>query len=261
MSWFKVARVQLRLAVLGELQYRVNLLVQLGQSMIALATGLLALGLVFQQVDRLNGWSAPQLLVVMGTHLLVGGLLQSWIQPNMARLIEDVRSGGLDLLLTRPQDAQLLVSLREFRLWQLVDVLLGGIVLTVALRRLGAEVGAGQTLAFALLVALGVAMLYSVWLMLSASAFWVIRGGDLLEVFSSFLQAGRWPVDLYPPWLRGTLTFILPMAFAVTLPAETLARQMEPRVLLLAAWLAVILAVLARGVWQAGLRRYAGASA
>ena len=61
--------------------------------------------------------------------------------------------------------------------------------------------------------------------------------------------------------LRGTLTFVLPMAFAVTLPAETLARHMEPRVLLLAAWLAVILAVLARGVWQAGLRRYAGASA
>jgi ABC-2 type transport system permease protein len=260
MSWFKVARVQLRLAVLGELQYRVNLLVQLGQSLIALATGLLALGLVFQQVDRLNGWSAPRLLVVMGTHLLVGGILQSWIQPNMARLIADLREGGLDLLLTRPQDAQLLVSLREFRLWQLVDVLLGGIVLTLALRRLGNEVGAGQALAFALLVTLGVAMLYAVWLMLSASAFWLIRGGDLLEVFSSFHQAGRWPVDLYPPWLRGSLTYVLPMAFAVTLPAETLTRPLEPRALVLAAWLALLLVALSRAVWRAGLRRYAGAS-
>lgn len=261
MSWLKVARVQLRLAILGELQYRFNLLVQLGQSMIALVTGLVALALVFQQVDRLNGWSAPELLTVMGTHLLVGGLLQTWIQPNMTRLIQDVREGGLDLLLTRPMDAQLLVSLREFRLWQLVDVLLGLLVLALALRRLGGELGLAQALAFALLVAMGTAMLYAIWLMLSASAFWVIRGGDLLEVFSSFHQAGRWPVDLYPGWLRGTLTFVLPMAFAVTVPAETLARHLEPRVLVLAAWLAVLLLALSRAVWRAGLRRYAGASA
>ena len=261
MSWLRVARVQLRLAVLGELQYRINLLVQVVQSLIALGTGLVALALVFQQVDRLNGWSAPELLTVMGTHLLVGGLLQSWIQPNMARLIQDVREGGLDLLLTRPMDAQLLVSLREFRLWQLVDLLLGLLVLALALRRLGGELGLAQALAFALLVAMGTAMLYAIWLMLSASAFWVIRGGDLLEVFSSFHQAGRWPVDLYPPWLRGTLTFVLPMAFAVTVPAETLARHLEPRVLVLAAWLTVLLLALSRAVWQAGLRRYAGASA
>jgi len=261
MSWLRVARVQLRLAVLGELQYRINLLVQVVQSLIALGTGLVALALVFQQVDRLNGWSAPELLTVMGTHLLVGGLLQSWIQPNMARLIQDVREGGLDLLLTRPMDAQLLVSLREFRLWQLVDLLLGLLVLALALRRLGGELGLAQALAFALLVAMGTAMLYAIWLMLSASAFWVIRGGDLLEVFSSFHQAGRWPVDLYPPWLRGTLTFVLPMAFAVTVPAETLARHLEPRVLVLAAWLTVLLLALSRAVWRAGLRRYAGASA
>ena len=61
--------------------------------------------------------------------------------------------------------------------------------------------------------------------------------------------------------MKSNATKFSALAFAVTLPAETLARHMEPRVLLLAAWLAVILAVLARVVWQAGLRRYAGASA
>lgn len=257
----RVARAQLRLALQAELQYRANFWVQLGQSLIALATGLVALGLVFQQVDRLNGWTAPQLLAVMGTQLCVGGLIQAWIQPNMARLIQEVRDGNLDQALTRPLDAQLLVSLREFRPWQLVDLLVGGTVLALALRAGGVGLDAGRLLGFLALLALGLVMLYCIWLMISASAFWVLRGGDLLELFSSLQQAGRWPVDLYPGWLRMGLSYLLPLAFAVTLPAETLMRRLEGRSLLLACWLACILIFLARAVWLAGLRRYAGASA
>lgn len=261
MSWPAVARAQLRLALQAELQYRANFWMQLGQSLIALATGLVALGLVFQQVERLNGWSATGLLAVMGTQLCVNGLLQAWIQPNMVRLIQEVRDGNLDQALTRPLDAQLLVSLREFRPWQLVDLVIGGTVLAVALRRLGQGLDAGRLMGFLVLLALGLVMLYCVWLMISASAFWVLRGGDLLELFGSLQQAGRWPVDLYPGWLRLGLSYLLPLAFAVTLPAETLTRRLDGRSLLLGCWLACILLLLTRAVWRAGLRRYAGASA
>ena len=43
----------------------------------------------------------------------MGGLIQTVIQPNMERLMEDVQQGTLDYVLTKPDDAQLLVSVRE----------------------------------------------------------------------------------------------------------------------------------------------------
>ena len=36
--------------------------------------------------------------------------------------MEDVQQGTLDYALTKPEDAQVLVSVREFRIWQSVDV-------------------------------------------------------------------------------------------------------------------------------------------
>ncbi len=47
----------IRVGMQNEMQYRVNFFVQLGQSLIALATGLIGLWLVFSHTTDLNGWS------------------------------------------------------------------------------------------------------------------------------------------------------------------------------------------------------------
>ena len=40
-------------------------------------------------------------------------------------LIEEVEEGTFDLVLTRPADAQLLLSISNFMVWRLADVVLG----------------------------------------------------------------------------------------------------------------------------------------
>jgi ABC-2 type transport system permease protein len=125
-----------RVGALNELQYRANFWLQLLQSVIALGTGLAVLGLVFSQTPALNGWSQPELLAVMGVHTLMGGLIGSLIQPNMARLRDDIREGTFDFVLTKPDDVQVLSSIREVRIWRLVDVLVGLVVLGFAITQL-----------------------------------------------------------------------------------------------------------------------------
>ena len=52
---------------------------------------------------------------MLGVQILMGGVIRTSIQPNMTRLIEDVHDGKLDYALTKPEDAQMLVSVREVR--------------------------------------------------------------------------------------------------------------------------------------------------
>lgn len=68
-------------------------------------------------------------------------MIHTFIQPNMERLIEDIREGKLDYPLTKPEDSQVLVSVREIRIWQAVDIVVGGVVLGVAIAQLGAASG------------------------------------------------------------------------------------------------------------------------
>ena len=261
MNTFKLAWTYLRIGAMNELQYRVNFFIQLLQSAIAVATGLIGLSLVFGQVDNLAGWSRPELLAVMGVHLLMGGVIRSAIQPNMERLMNDVLNGTLDFALTKPADAQTLVSVREFRFWQLTDVLVGLVILVIAVIQLQVKMQVLQIMAFIIALILGAVMLYCVWLMVTSIAFWVIRVDQIVNLFEGLYAAGRWPVSIYPDWLRTGMTFLVPVAFAVTMPAEAITNRLTSGTMLFAVGLTLLFMLLSRGVWLLGLRSYSGASA
>jgi ABC-2 type transport system permease protein len=250
-----------RIGALNELQYRANFWLQLLQALIALGTGLAVLALVFSQTTALNGWSQPELLAVMGVHMAMGGLIGSIIQPNMERLRTDIREGTFDFVLTKPDDVQVLSSVREVRIWQLVDVLVGAGVVGYAISRLETSIGVLDAIAFAIALVLGGLMIYSFWLVLTTIAFWIVRIDEIHELFEGVYQSGRWPVTLYPGWLRISLTFLVPIAFAVTVPAQALTGRLTPGMLALAAVFAVLLLAGTRWFWRVGLTHYSGASA
>jgi ABC-2 type transport system permease protein len=261
MNAVKVSWLFFKLGVLNELQYRVNFFVSLLQSAIALTTGLVVLALVYSHTEELNGWSQSELLCVLGVQILMGGLIKTYIQPNMTRLIEDVRDGKLDFALTKPEDAQVLVSVREVRIWQVVDVVSGLIVLGVGLSRITSDVGPADAAAFAVALGFGAVLIYCFWLVVATVAFWVVNMWHAVELFDGVFQTGRWPIGIYPGWLRYSVTFLVPIAFAVTVPAEALTSRLDWQTLLLAAVFSAALFAGTRWFWRFGLSRYSGASA
>jgi ABC-2 type transport system permease protein len=261
MTYLRLLWVHLRLGVMNELQYRTNLIIQLVQSTVGLATALLGLGIVFSKTDSLAGWRPAELLAIVGVYTLVSGLTQLVVRPSLARFMEDVRLGTLDFMMTKPVDAQVLVSMRQIEVWKLVDVVVGLVVLAVAIAQLGASVGLAEAVAFLVALLAGVTIIYSFLLILATCAFWFVRLDNILNIFQSMYEAGRWPIGIYPPWLRTVLTFLVPIGFAITVPTEGLVGRLTSPNLLGAIALAVALPLVARAFWRIGVRHYSGASA
>ena len=261
MKVLKLVWSYLRIGIANEMQYRANFFIQLLQSMVALATGLIGLALVFNYTTELGGWSQPELLAVMGVFILMGGIIQSAIQPNMQRLMNEIQDGSLDFALTKPIDGQIIVSVREFQFWKLTDVIVGMVILVVAIVQIHHQVGFFQLLAFIIALFLGSLMVYSFWLILTTTAFWLIRIWELVNLFQGLYAAGRWPVTIYPDWLRISLTFLVPVAFAVTVPAEALTNRLTALTLMGALALTVLLLGISRFIWRLGVKSYSGASA
>jgi ABC-2 type transport system permease protein len=261
MDLFRLMWKFFRVGAMNELQYRANLVLQLLQSLLGLVTGLIGLALVFTFTNDLGGWSRSELLAVMGVHIMMGGVIRMTIQPNMERLMGEVEDGTLDYALTKPADAQVLISVREIRIWQMTDVLMGVIILLIAIDQMQAGIGFIHAIGFGIAIVLGGLMIYSFWLMLTTGAFWITQVDTIIQLFDGLYQAGRWPVGIYPDWLRTTLTFLVPVAFAVTIPAEAVTDRLTIQVLAGAFVFTVLLLVLSRTVWKIGLRQYSGASA
>ena len=261
MNYLRLFAIFVRIGLMNELAYRANFFAQLLQTLLSLGTALAALAVIFGHVDDLGGWRPGELVALLGVYFLVGGVIGVVIQPSMQALMEGVRDGTLDFILTKPEDAQVLTSLAEVRVWKLADVALGLTVIFIALGRLGDGIGVVDLLAFAAALAAGCAIVYSFWLVLATFTFWFIRLENVLIIFQAMYEAGRWPVGIYPGWLRAVLTFLVPVAFAVTVPSQALVGRLTAEVLIGALALAVAMLAASRLFWRYGIRRYAGASA
>jgi ABC-2 type transport system permease protein len=261
MNSLRLFWVFFRTSVLSELAYRANFFLQLFESLVDLGTALAGLAVIFSYTVTLGGWRPDEVLALVGVFFLVGGAIRLVIEPSMQRLIEAVSEGTLDFTLTKPADAQFLASIQRVEIWKLADLVLGAGVLVFALVRMGARLSASQVAAFAVALVAGGIIVYSFWLMLATLSFWFVRVENILVIFQSMYEAGRWPVSLYPRWLRFSLTFLVPVAFATTVPAQALSGRLTGRTLLGAGALAILLMVVSRLVWRAGVRRYSGASA
>ena len=244
-----------------DLQYRVNFALQVLQSILAVGVGLIVFQLVFSHTTELNGWTHSELLAILGVQAVMAGVIHSVIQPNMMRLSEEVQDGKLDHALTKPVDAQMLISVREVQLWQAVDVITGAVIIGFALARLGVDLGVLDVLAFAVALFFGAVLLYCFWLVLATGSFWVVRMWFLPELFEGIFQTGRWPIGIYPDWLRFGITFLVPIAFAITVPAEAVTSRLDWQTFVFSGLFTAFAFVFSRWFWRFGLRHYTGASA
>ncbi len=259
--YLRIAYTYFRLGVLGELEYRFNLWVQLVESALGLVVALGGLWVIFSHTDQLGDWRPAQLLALVGVHMLIGGIIRLVISPSLQRFMQDVRRGTLDFILAKPVDAQFVVSIQQVQVWKVVDVLVGVGVLVAAMLRLGSQIGVIEALTFGVALIAACAIVYSFWVVLATIAFWAVRVENLFEIFNALFMAGRWPVSIYPQWLRLILTFVVPVAFAVTMPAQGLIGQLTPLALLGVVGAAILSLMVSRLFWLFGVRRYSGASA
>lgn len=259
--WGRLIATYVRLSTLNELQYRANFFVRLFQALLSLGTAIGGLAVIFSHTDEVGGWQVEEIVALLGIFFLVRGFIYTVIQPSLERFMQDIRKGTLDFTLTKPEDAQFLVSIRQVEIWSLLDVIMGLGVLIWALARLNEQVSVGDLLIFCLLLLAGGVIVYSFWLILATCAYWFVRIENILVIFQSMYEAGRWPIRIYPQALQTMLTFLVPVAFAVTVPAEALTGRLTVNTSVLAAALAIGLFALSRWFWLFGIKHYSGASA
>jgi ABC-2 type transport system permease protein len=262
MHYLRLIAQFMRASFQEEAAYRANFFISLLHSLLNLATGVLGVYVLFSQVESVRGWSFASTLALLGVYLTVSALRGLFIGPGLdalAGMEGEIWSGSFDFTALRPLNIQFYVSLRKWRWFALFDLLLGLGVLGAAVAQLGQGLTLGQVLAFLLALAAGVLALYAILLAFAGLVFW---SPEVLFtwVFNGVFQMARYPVGMYPGWLRLVLTWVIPVGVITTLPAEALSGALSPWSLAGSMALAVLLTVGASWLFRRGLRRYVSAS-
>src|SRR5213596_3156974 len=239
-SAFRILAAFWRLNVAEELQYRANLIASVLGTVFYMATALLTLALFFHHTTTLGGWDYWEIVVLLGVFNALTGVIEAVLRPGIGRLAGEVRSGGLDLVLAKPVDAQGFVSFRRLDIWRLADVVLGLALAGYALHRLGRVPSLAQLAAFVLALASAAVVVYALWVVLMSLAFWFVSVENLSVLFDAVYEDARYPVSAYPEALRFLFVYLIPIAWTTTIPASALTGRLGPEIGVVAALVAAI---------------------
>jgi ABC-2 type transport system permease protein len=237
------------------LEYRASFIVGLAGVLLTHGGSLAFIWVIMSQLPSLNGWSLPEVLLIYGLVFFSRSFAHMFTDNTWA-MGYFVREGEFDRLLVRPIDPLFHLLADGFNVDGLGSFLVGASLVLTAGQALGIFSSLLNITYLAVAVVSGAVIFFSLNLISSVSAFWIIDSLPVSEaVFGNYLFA-QYPLSIYPRAIRFMLTWIIPYGFTSFYPATfLLGRDLGPLVWL-SPLVAAVLVVIGYRLWGVGLQRY-----
>jgi ABC-2 type transport system permease protein len=260
MRYLRLLGLFLKANMLVELEYRANFIAHALVSLGWVSITIIGTTVFFTQTDNIGGWTFYETLVISGLFTLMGGLIQMLLQPNVQKIIEMVRLGTMDFVLTKPVNSQFMASLRYAQLFSVVDIIAGGVIIAFAVGKIGFSPDGLTLLLFAVMLLMAVVIVYSIWMIMATCSFWFVKVGNLTELFNSVYDTGRFPVSTFEGILRVLLTLVVPIAFITTFPAQAILGKLEPGAFVGSLVMGAVMFAFSAWFWRYAINQYSSAS-
>jgi ABC-2 type transport system permease protein len=256
--YFKLLRLFWSTAIAAELEYRVNFAIAALSSVGNLAGSLFGLSLFYRTGYEFAGWSWEEALLVLGVYTLLQGVTSTILAPNLNKIVTYIQDGTLDFVLLKPVSSQFWLSTRSLSPWGLPDLILGIGMILVYGAKLG--VGPGAYVLSLIPILFSILILYCLWFILGTTSVWFVKIYNVTEVLRGVVEAGRYPITAFPVAYRFFFTFVIPIVFLTTVPAEVILGRVNVFSLLNGGLLAIGLLFVSNRFWRFALRFYTSAS-
>lgn len=260
--YLEIYWIMLRNSLIREMSFKANFILWMFVEFLWFVGQMVFINVLFLYVDKIGDWSKWEVVLLVGTHQLIGQIFQAFFYVNVANLPELVRTGKLDFMLLLPVDSQFAVSTRQFGLDNVVNAFVGVAIVIFSLAQLHVVPGLLQTLLYAAAIALGVTVHYSIMFFLATISFWIVRAQGLIYGYYNLFNVARYPDSIYRGLFKIIFSWVIPVIIVANIPARILMRAFgQPGLLLLQLGAAAFFVVAAaRMFWRAALRRYSSAS-
>jgi ABC-2 type transport system permease protein len=170
-----------RNSLIRELMFPANFAIQVVTRLFWFAARVVLFQLIYQQTDSIREWSREEYFAFMATGMLINSLVEAFFMPNCAAFCDSIRTGKLDLVLTRPVDAQFLVSLQRINPAMVTQTVLALSLLLMSLARLEWPATLLTACVYIFYVVIAVAFFYALMITTACTSVWFGRNQGLYD--------------------------------------------------------------------------------
>ena len=249
-----------RNSFLSYVEYPANFYASMTMETLFLLSKLIYVVFVYAVDIEINGVSPDQMLFFTGSYTIMVAFYTGLFMDNFFNISGYISDGTMDIYLTKPVSALMLISLQHINFAYPVPNLTAGIVMTViGARRLGYTITLRNVLVYLLILLSCIVVMYCMFLIPQLLSFWTVKTGSVTQILDRSWDLNNMPMHIYGKWFRRMGTYVFPILFVSNVPALYWIGQLTGG---LKVWLAaapVVFLTLLNVTWRFASRRYVSA--
>jgi ABC-2 type transport system permease protein len=241
------------------MEYRISFIFAILANLIDFSFGLLQYIVFFTAAKSIAGWNSDQILTLYSVFMFIFALHFIFLYPNLIEMGEMVNRGTLDLLLTKPVNSQIILSFKRISFEELGSLGASFALMIWLIYKGVVSICAINLLQFLVAIIASMAIVYSLFVILMSLAVKLEKMENLSQLLWSLFSFCRYPVEIYPGWLRHLFYSLFPLAFVSTVPATAILGKANWTVIFSGFLISLIAITASKFFWQKCINSYTSA--
>jgi len=258
--YFRIWLTSARYSITRMLMFRGDFFVWALVELFWMTVNILMVSVIYQHTNEVAGWTKYQMLLLVGTSLLIQRFLMGFFWSSIFEMGRNIRSGHFDFFLAQPGNVMFMATTRKIDPDSMLNSLVALSVVVYSAHELGLHPGIADLALYALMIVCGVVIHYSMLVLCITPAFWITSAQGIEGSYFTLSEFSRLPRQAFHGLANIAFVWVLPIVVVSNAPASTLLHGFDFKIV---SWLLAITVTwfaLAVFFFHRGLRRYSSAS-
>ena len=212
--------------------------------------------LIYNSGASFEGWTMYEVLLIQSIFSVSNGVASMMFSGIVWDTMHYVADGTLEIVLIKPVNCLFYLLATNFSISDFGIVLGGIVIFGVSIAHIGGITLTNVLLCLVLFI-FGLCTMLGIMLLMAATSFKWVSNSRIPEIYNSVANLGNYPQSIFPKWIVGFSSFIMPVAMVGFFPASALLGRMEP-------WMyitiipCILFLLLGIGIYQYMVRLYEG---
>ena len=222
---------------------------------------LLMFSSIYSQVDSIGDWGRSQMLFFIGTFSLIDSLNMTLYFFGIISIPWKVKSGALDLYITKPVNSLFYLSFESIDLGSVPLVFSSIGILAYAASGMDIQITVLKVAGYFILIAFMLLLYYDIMVILRTIPFFTIQANSIEKLEGELITlCMKIPGSLFKGAFKLLFYLVLPYGIIATVPAQFFSGALTPLGLAYSIFIVIVFTVFAQAFWKFGLRHYKSAS-
>jgi ABC-2 type transport system permease protein len=260
-QYFRLWLACARYSVVRSMMFRFDFLMWALVELFWMGVNVALVSVIYRHTSEIGGWTKYQMLLLIGTSMMIQRLLMGFFWSNLFEMGRNVRSGNFDFFLAQPGNVLFMVSTRKIDLDSLANVIVAAGLVVYSAQQCHLTPSFSQIVLYLGLLLCGLVIHYSLILMVVSMTFWIVKTEGIEGSYFTLTEFSRLPREVFKGLINVVFVYALPVVVVSNVPATVLLNKgFQPIHVLWVCSVAVVWVAIAIFIFHRGLRRYSSAS-